>query len=123
MANSLEVRTPFLDHKLIEFAFKKIPSRWKCTLKERRRIQHLMARKNLPDKFILNRKQGFSVPMDSWIKNISIDELIHSLPENVFNVNFIKELFIGQKRGRTNGARLFALMMLGISNTNLNLDK
>ncbi len=123
MANSLEVRTPFLDHKLIEFAFKKIPSRWKCTLKERRRIQHLMARKNLPDKFILNRKQGFSVPMDSWIKDISIDELIHSLPKNVFNINFIKDLFVGQKNGRTNGARLFALMMLGISNTNLNLDK
>ena len=68
-----------------------------------------MARKNLPDKFILNRKQGFSVPMDSWIKNISIDELIHSLPENVFNVNFIKELFIGQKTWQNKWSKIICI--------------
>lgn len=115
MANSLEVRTPFLDHRLVEFAFSRIPSEWKCNLNERRRVQNLMAIKYLPKGFELNRKQGFSVPMDAWIRDIPMDQLIEEMPRDKFNVNFIKDLVVGQRRGRTNGARLFALMMLNLS--------
>jgi asparagine synthase (glutamine-hydrolysing) len=115
MANSLEVRTPFLDHRLVEFAFSRIPSEWKCNLNERRRVQNLMARKYLPKEFELNRKQGFSVPMDAWIRDAPTDQLIEEIPRDIFNVNFIKDLVVGQSRGRTNGARLFALMMLNLS--------
>ena len=61
--------------------------------------------------------------MDSWIKDISIDQLIDTMPQGIYNTNFIKELLIGQRRGRKNGARLFALMMLNISNANLNHHK
>jgi asparagine synthase (glutamine-hydrolysing) len=116
MANSLEVRTPFLDHRLIEFAFSQIPSEWKCNLNERRRIQNLMAKKYLPKEFELNRKQGFSVPMDQWIRDAPMDKLIEEIPQDIFNTNFIKDLIAGQRQGRTNGARLFALLMLSLSN-------
>jgi len=117
MANSLEVRTPFLDHRLIEFAFSRIPSEWKCNLTERRRVQNLMAKKYLPKDFELNRKQGFSVPMDAWMREAPMDQLIEEISPDIFNVNFIKDLVVGQRRGRTNGARLFALMMLNLSGT------
>ena len=116
MANSLEVRTPFLDHRLIEFAFNKIPSSWKCNLKQRRRIQNLMAKKYLPNEFELNRKQGFSVPMDEWIRNTNTDQFLDEIPKSIFNVDFVYDLCVGQKKGRTNGARIFALMMLNLSN-------
>ena len=116
MANSLEVRTPFLDHRLIEFAFRSIPSDWKCNFNERRRVQNLMAINHLPKGFELNRKQGFSVPMDDWIRGAPMDQLIEETPGDIFNINFIKDLVVGQRRGRTNGARLFALMMLNLSN-------
>lgn len=115
MANSLEVRTPFLDHRLVEFAFSRIPSEWKCNLNERRRVQHLMATKHLPKGFELNRKQGFSVPMDAWIRDIPMDQLLEEMPRDKFNLDFIKDLIVGHRRGRTNGARLFALMMLNLS--------
>jgi len=115
MANSLEVRTPFLDHNLIEFAFRKIPGNWKCNLSERRRIQNLMAKNFLPKEFEINRKQGFSVPMDAWIKDISIEKITDGISSDIFNLPYINDLLIGQRRGRTNGARLFALLMLGIS--------
>ena len=115
MANSLEVRAPFLDHNLIEFAFKSIPSFLKCNLKERRIVQHLMAKRYLPHNFQLNRKQGFSVPMDQWIKNIPDDQLLEQSSSEIVSNSYIKELIIGQKKGRTNGARLFALMMLKLS--------
>ena len=117
MANSLEVRTPFLDHRLIEFAFSQIPSEWKCNFNERRRVQNLMAKKHLPNGFELNRKQGFSVPMDEWIREAPMDQLLDELPREIFNVSFIKDLLVGQARGRTNGARLFALMILNLSNS------
>ena len=95
-ANSLEVRTPFLDHKLIEFAFSRIPSDWKCTVNERRRVQNLMAKKFLPRTFEINRKQGFSIPMDEWLRNTQLDCLIELLPNDVFNVGYIRKLIAGQ---------------------------
>ena len=80
MANSLEVRTPFLDHRLVEHAFGAIPSDWKCSVTERRRVQNLMAKRHLPAGFELNRKQGFSVPMDEWMRGASLEQTL--LPDD-----------------------------------------
>lgn len=115
MANGLEVRTPFLDHQLVEFAYANIPTEWKCNSKERRRIQNLMAARYLPESFELHRKQGFSVPMDSWMRSTDFDLLFDSLPTEIFSHKFIKSLISGQMKGRKNGARLFSLFMLSHS--------
>lgn len=112
MANSLEVRTPFLDHRLVQHAFGAIPSEWKCSVTERRRVQNLMAKRHLPAGFELNRKQGFSVPMDGWVREHTIGERLQKLPSEVVNASFVQKLITGQRQGRTNGARLFSLMVL-----------
>ena len=112
MANSLEVRLPFLDHNIIEHAFKSIPSKQKVTIKERRRVQNIMAKKYLPKKFELNRKQGFSIPINEWMQNISLNEIILKKENKYFNNDFINELIIGQSQNKTNGSRLFSLIML-----------
>ncbi|MCI5218021.1 MAG: asparagine synthetase B, partial [Candidatus Electrothrix sp. LOE2] len=119
MANSLEVRSPFLDYRLIEYAYSRIPSDWKVTATERRKVQHLMAKKYLPKGFALNRKQGFSIPMDSWMRNSDIRERLQGLPEEIIDRRETDRLVQGLMKGRTNGARLFALMMLKISLDNL----
>ena len=116
MANSLEIRAPFLDHRLVEHAFREIPPHWKCTQSERRRVQNLMAKRYLPEGFELNRKQGFSVPMDEWMRDVKEERVVPEKHMNFFNINAIRALLNGQRRGRTNGARLFALMMLKASN-------
>jgi asparagine synthase (glutamine-hydrolysing) len=112
MANSLEVRTPFLDYRLVEHAYGVIQSNWKVDLKERRIIQNLMAKKYLPASYQLNRKQGFSVPMDEWLQSGNIGSRVKNLPSAIFNVVEINNQIRGQERGRANSARLFALMML-----------
>ncbi|WP_089724012.1 asparagine synthase (glutamine-hydrolyzing) [Candidatus Thiosymbion oneisti] len=112
MANSLEVRTPFLDYRLVEHAFREIPPHWKCTPDERRRVQNLMAKKYLPKGFVLNRKQGFSVPMDQWMKAANAEEQLETLPRDLINLAEVMRLHRGQLKNRTNGARLFALFML-----------
>ncbi len=121
MANSLEVRTPFLDYRMVEHAFGKIPSSWKVNRTERRRVQNRMAKKYLPKTFELNRKQGFSVPMDEWMRRSNIHERLEDLPDDFINRNELEKLIKGLTRGRANGARLFALMMLAVCQKNLKL--
>jgi asparagine synthase (glutamine-hydrolysing) len=116
MANGLEVRTPFLDYRLVEHAFKEISGEQKLTITERRRVQNLMAKKYLPKTFELKRKQGFSVPMDAWIKDIPLKDSILTTQNNYFNEDFINELIIGQSSKKKNGARLFSLIMFNLIN-------
>lgn len=115
MANSLEVRTPFLDYRMIEHAYGNIPSAWKVTHFERRRIQNLMVRAHLPKAFELNRKQGFSIPMEEWLRKADLRSRFTNLPETIINRKELNNLIKGQIKGRANGSRLFALMMLAIS--------
>jgi asparagine synthase (glutamine-hydrolysing) len=122
MAVSLEVRSPFLDYRLVEFCFEKIPSTWKLNKDERRRIQNIMARKILPDNYDLERKQGFSVPMDEWLRAFIPSSLKKSSLNGVLSQEYVDSLIKGLQKGRTNGARLFALMMLELSVQNIGLS-
>ena len=124
MAVSLEMRSPLLDYRLMEFAFGRIPSSWKVNGNETRRIQKILASRWLPPELDIHRKQGFSIPFESWLKAVGEKNLSHhfsSLPECI-NQDEVARLIKGLGQGRTNGARLFALMMLSISVRNLGLS-
>jgi asparagine synthase (glutamine-hydrolysing) len=74
MANSLEVRVPFLDHKLVEWGLGISPS---VNLSVRTG-KKLMAKAfvNLVPAFILNRKKmGFTSPLDEWFRQIPLETL------------------------------------------------
>lgn len=62
MANSLEVRVPFLDHRVAEFAFQ-LPDTFKIQGKLKKRIVQDAFRKILPEKIYNRPKQGFDVPL------------------------------------------------------------
>jgi asparagine synthase (glutamine-hydrolysing) len=114
MMNSLEVRAPFLDANLVEFAFTKVPSLWKCDGQETRRIERRLARKWLPSTLDIDRKQGFSVPLDDWFRRAgpeAIRERLAYLPDAI-DRKMVEAQIRGQLAGRANGARLFALVML-----------
>ncbi|NQY86751.1 MAG: asparagine synthase (glutamine-hydrolyzing) [Colwellia sp.] len=72
MANSLEVRAPLLDHRLIEFAAT-IPSKFKFnTAKNKPEKKYLLKeafKDYLPDDILYRKKMGFSVPLASWLRN------------------------------------------------------
>jgi asparagine synthase (glutamine-hydrolysing) len=67
MAHSLEVRVPFLDHQLLEFAAR-IPPGYKLRRMERKHILRRAVRELLPDSFFERRKMGFSPPMTVWFR-------------------------------------------------------
>jgi len=123
MAHSLEMRAPFLDHRLIEFAFSQVPSQWKVQGLESRRLQRLIAKQWLPSDLDINRKQGFSIPINEWLRNLGEEGLMarmDGLPD-VINLDEVRHLVRGHLMGRANGGRLFALIMLAMAMRNIDL--
>jgi asparagine synthase (glutamine-hydrolysing) len=114
MLTSLEVRAPFLDHRLIEFAFAKVPTRLKATSHAKKILLKRLAAKVLPPGFDLQRKQGFSLPLADWLKAGPFREAFWSILTDrdlVFDRRFVKQLLEGQDAGRSNSERLFGLVM------------
>jgi asparagine synthase (glutamine-hydrolysing) len=67
MANSLEVRAPILDFKLVEFAAK-IPSKFKFNDGEKKYILKEIFKPFLSDDILYRKKMGFSVPLADWLR-------------------------------------------------------
>jgi asparagine synthase (glutamine-hydrolysing) len=68
MAASLEARVPYLDHRLVEFAFG-LPSGVKLRQGEGKYILKKAAQKYLPKEIIYRQKKGFAVPLGPWFRN------------------------------------------------------
>ncbi|HEX2186895.1 MAG TPA: asparagine synthase (glutamine-hydrolyzing), partial [Chloroflexota bacterium] len=66
MAHSLEVRSPFLDHRLVEFAFR-LPPGWQLHRLRKKYLLRRAMRGILPDSIIDRRKRGFSAPVGAWM--------------------------------------------------------
>lgn len=115
MLNSLEVRAPLLDYRLTEFAFGKVPSRLKATAHGRKILLKKLAERILPREFDLQRKQGFSIPLASWLQSGPWKAFFHETllgsESNVFNRVEMSKLLHGQAKGRANSERLFALVL------------
>ncbi|MFH1903618.1 MAG: asparagine synthase (glutamine-hydrolyzing) [Candidatus Omnitrophota bacterium] len=114
MLHSLELRAPFLDHKLIEFAFGRVPDSLRATLNERKILLRRLAKRLLPPALDIHRKQGFSLPLAAWFKGEWGDFMTEVLVEadpTIFDKRVITSLIKGQRRGLANTNRLFALTM------------
>lgn len=67
MANSLEVRSPFLDYRMAEFAFR-MPGHLKLTGGETKAIYKSAVRSLLGDELTYRKKQMFTVPVGEWFR-------------------------------------------------------
>ena len=76
MWHSLEVRVPFLDHKLVEFV-STIPSRYKLKGWEKKHILIQALKGVVPDQILRRRKQGFSIPLATWLRG-PLKDLVHT---------------------------------------------
>jgi asparagine synthase (glutamine-hydrolysing) len=118
MLNSLEVRAPMLDFRLIEFAFGKVPSRMKATSSSRKGLLKKLASRLLPPTFDRQRKQGFSIPLASWLQSGPwleyFREVLLDDSQTLFDRRVVKGLFDGQRKWRFNGERLFGLVMFDL---------
>jgi asparagine synthase (glutamine-hydrolysing) len=114
MLASLEVRAPFLDRRVIEFAFGSVPDSLRATVSQRKVLLRRLGARLLPSALDLHRKQGFSIPIDHWMRtewSSILDEAVAE--ESVLVSSRALRHYIGLlRRGRPVGERLFALVFL-----------
>lgn len=88
MANSLELRVPFLDREVFDYA-RKIPTKYLIKDKQTKYIFRDLANKNIPNDWAKRRKLGFPVPFSIWIK----EEKYYKKVKNMFNEDFVEVFF------------------------------
>jgi asparagine synthase (glutamine-hydrolysing) len=113
MLTSLEMRAPFLDHHVIEFAFR-LPDRFRATSRSSKVLLRALGARLLPPELDLRRKQGFSPPLHQWFRGewgtFMCDVLAGADPA-LFDRHFVEGLIAQQRRGLANTNRIFALTM------------
>lgn len=93
MANSLEVRSPFLSKYLIELA-PKLPDEFKIKKFTTKYILRKIAKKYLPKKLIKQPKRGFEVPLKKWVDNDLKEIMLDALAPGCYSENFVEKKFL-----------------------------
>lgn len=97
MANSLEVRVPFLDYRLVEFA-ETLPPNLKLRGFQGKYLHKKAIEKWLPQEIVWRKKKGFANPIDKWLRT-SMRSFVRdclladrAAVNRYFNADFIREL-------------------------------
>lgn len=118
MANSLEARSPFLDHKVIEFAAS-LPEKIKMWRLRPKSLLKKVASTLVPSDVVYRRKMGFGVPISSWFRG-EMREFVRAtlLSERSLKRGIIREEVLKQyvdehiKGERDHGSQIWTLLML-----------
>jgi asparagine synthase (glutamine-hydrolysing) len=118
MAHSLEVRSPLLDHKLVEFAAS-LPVAHKLRGWQTKSLLRQVLGRYLPPQTLKKRKQGFSVPLRDWFRHglseMVGDYLIYNggcLPEALFSRRKVAEVWREHQQGRVDHSRKIWLLLM-----------
>jgi asparagine synthase (glutamine-hydrolysing) len=117
MAHSLEARSPFLDHQLMEFAAS-LPAGLKVRGTEEKALLPDALRGWLPDSILDAPKRGFSVPMADWLrgelKGYAMESLLDpvALGRGYFREPYVRRLLDDHVAARAdNSFRIWTLLM------------
>lgn len=118
MANSLEARSPFLDHKLIEFAAS-LPESIKQSGTETKSLLKKVAARLVPKEVVYRKKMGFGVPLKYWLGNelhdFTRDVLLSdkATSRGLFNRTVVERLIDEQRHDtHDNSWKIWTLLML-----------
>ena len=118
MANSLEARSPFLDHHLVEFVAR-LPSRFKLRGRTSKYILRRAVADLVPPETLSRAKRGFAVPIGRWFRGELRDFLSDHLlsqrasERGLFNRPIVERLIAEHQSGRADHAHhLWVLLML-----------
>jgi len=118
MAASVELRVPFIDKEVAEFAMS-IPGKYKYKCGESKYILKKVAEKYLPKEIIYRPKASFGAPIRSWISN-DLSEMVDDLlsestikHRGLFNYNQIKDIIQVDRNGKEDKAyQIYQLLTL-----------
>lgn len=117
MANSLETRVPMLDHRVVELAWQ-MPLKYKIRNGQGKWLLRQVLYKYVPKELIERPKQGFGIPLDSWLRGPLrewAEELLDASrlkQEGFFYVEPIRKLWTEHLSGRHNWSyHLWSVLM------------
>lgn len=120
MAHSLEARSPFLDHRVMEFAAS-LPPEIRFRNNTLKYLLKNALSSILPEEILRRRKKGFGVPISHWFKKELFEfarEILLSSragQRGLFNMRYIKKLLNDHQQGRQNHHhRIWALLNLEV---------
>ena len=118
MAVSLEARSPFLDHKLMEFAAT-LPDSIKVKGRETKYLLKKVASRLVPREVIYRQKMGFAVPINHWFRGEMskfVEENLLSekaVSRDLFRADYVRNLITEHKADKQDNAwKLWNLLML-----------
>ncbi len=118
MMHSLELRPPFLDVNVLEFA-RQVPSHLLVDRSTGKKIVRDVARRYLPSEIFTRAKHGFKVPLDDWfrgnLREFAYDHLTASgsLSREMFDQKCVRSLLDNHVAGKFNdGMRIYTLVAL-----------
>ena len=82
MAHSVEVRPPFLDHRIVEFAAK-LPAHLKIRGSQQKLVLSELRKDKLPASILAGKKTGFDIPAHAWLRGPLRSMLVDSLREGI----------------------------------------
>ena len=110
MAHGVEVRVPFLDLELVEFACR-LPVQLKMKGREAKYILKKVAERYLPKDVIYRPKTGFGAPVRSWVVNGDLQPLVDRIFSqrnaafaSIFSIESVSKLLNDTRSGRYDGA-------------------
>ncbi|GBE01670.1 asparagine synthetase [glutamine-hydrolyzing] 1 [bacterium BMS3Abin08] len=110
MANSLEVRPPFLDHNVAEYSFR-IPANLRLHGFKKKHILKRIMQDRLPQKVLHGKKRGFNVPVPKWLLN-ELHDAVHDLlsvekirKQGFFNADYVKRMVEDHEKLRADFSR------------------
>jgi asparagine synthase (glutamine-hydrolysing) len=117
MANSIELRVPLLDHKVLEFAAS-LPSHMKLNGFSTKYILKKALADKIPREIRERKKAGFPVPYNSWLRNELRDTVRDVLTDSkttsrgYFQKDAIEKLLVADANGKNRSKEIFSLLTL-----------
>jgi asparagine synthase (glutamine-hydrolysing) len=117
MANSVELRVPLLDHRLLEFAAA-LPPQYKLNGFTLKYIWKKALSKRIPDTILKRRKAGFPVPYESWLrKNLrdTVQDILtdrKTIQRGYFQKATVEKLIHANHERGTYSKEIFSLVTL-----------
>ena len=118
MSASLEVRSPLLDHRIVEFAAR-LPERMKLRGYTKKALLKEILRKHLPRRLVDRKKMGFAVPIAQWIRGelreVVYDTLLapSARINDIFRTTEVERLVRNHLIGKElNHPKIWSLLML-----------
>jgi asparagine synthase (glutamine-hydrolysing) len=118
MAHSVEVRPPFLDHRIVEFAAQ-LPENLKIHNSSLKVVLRHLMRNKLPREVLGRKKEGFDIPAHDWLRGVLRPMLLDTLTQgavertNLFDWNTVDRLIRAHLNRRANlGYHLWGLLTL-----------